>query len=92
VPSVTITKQPKDKFKTKRKTKNVTFEFSGTDVRAIASFQCSLDGGPFSTCTSPYTVKVKKGKHTFQVRALDQAGNVGPPASDDWKIKKKKKR
>jgi hypothetical protein len=35
---------------------------------------------------------VKKGKHTFEVRAVDAAGNVDPtPASDTWKRKKKKK-
>jgi hypothetical protein len=83
-PSAAITKRPKDK--TKKKT--ATFEFSGTDTRAIASFQCSLDGKPFATCTSPHTVKVTKGKHTFHVRAIDQAGNVGTPASDSWKRKK----
>jgi hypothetical protein len=45
------------------------------------------------SCASPYTIKVKKGKHTFQVRAIDQAGNVdGTPATDDWKVKKKKKK
>jgi hypothetical protein len=86
-PSATITKGPKDKTKKKQ----ATFEFTGTDTRAVASFQCSLDGAAFATCTSPHTVKVKKGKHTFQVRAIDQAGNVGVPASDDWKRKKKRK-
>jgi hypothetical protein len=85
-PTAAITKGPKDK--TKKRT--ATFEFIGTDARAVASFDCSLDGGAFGACTSPYTVKVKKGKHTFQVRAVDQAGNVGAPASDDWKRKKKK--
>jgi hypothetical protein len=87
-PIATITKGPKDK--TKKRT--ATFEFTGTDTRAIASFQCSLDGGPFTACTAPHTVKVKKGKHTFQVRAVDQAGNVGAPASDTWKRKKGKKK
>ena len=75
-PDTTITKHPKDKTKKKP----ATFEFTGTDARAIASFECSLDGDAFATCISPYTVKVKKGKHTFQVRAIDQAGNVGTPA------------
>jgi hypothetical protein len=86
-PNATITKAPKDK--TKKKT--ATFEFTGTDTRAVASFQCSLDGAAFAPCTSPHTVNVKKGEHTFQVRAIDEAGNVGPPASDSWKRKKKKK-
>jgi hypothetical protein len=87
-PSAQITKGPKDK--TKKKT--ATFEFGGTDARAIASFQCKLDAGAFAACTSPHTVKVKKGKHTFQVQAIDLAGNVGSPATDDWKVKKKDKK
>jgi hypothetical protein len=87
-PSATITKGPK--AKTKKKT--ATFTFSGSDARVVASFQCSLDGAPFASCTSPHTVKVKKGKHTFQARAVDQAGNVGSPATFDWKVKKKKKK
>jgi hypothetical protein len=87
-PVTTITGGPKDK--TKKKT--ATFTFTGTDVRAIASFQCKLDTGAFAPCTSPHTVKVKKGKHTFQVEAIDGAGNVGAPATDTWKRKKKRKR
>jgi hypothetical protein len=85
-PSAQITRGPKDK--TRKKT--ATFEFVGIDTRAVASFQCSLDGGAFATCTSPHTVKVKKGKQTFEVRAVDEAGNVGSPATDTWKRKKKK--
>jgi hypothetical protein len=87
-PSAVITKGPKDK--TRKKT--ATFEFTGTDTRAIASFQCKLDAGAFAPCTSPHTVKVKKGKHTFEVQAVDQAGNVGAPATDTWKVKKKRKK
>jgi hypothetical protein len=88
-PDTTITKGPKDK--TRKKT--ATFEFTGTDARAIASFQCKLDAGAFAPCTSPHTVRVKKGKHTFQVQAIDDAGNAdGSPARDTWKRKKKRKR
>ena len=87
-PSVTITDGPKDK--TKKKT--ATFTFAGTDARAVAGFQCKLDSGAFATCTSPHTVNVKKGKHTFEVRATDDSGNTGPAASDNWKVKKKNKK
>jgi hypothetical protein len=86
-PTAQITSGPKDK--TKKKT--ATFTFTGTDARAIASFQCKLDAGAFAPCTSPHTVKVKRGKHHFEVQAIDQAGNLGAPATDDWKVKKKKK-
>ena len=88
-PDTTIGAGPKDKTKKKQ----ATFEFSGVDARALAGFECSLDDGPFASCTSPYTVKVKKGKHVFSVRAIDAAGNVdASPASDAWKVKKKRVR
>jgi hypothetical protein len=87
-PLVVITKGPKDKTKKK----SATFEFTGNDARAIAGFECSLDGEAFRACSSPVTYRVKKGKHTFQVQASDQAGNVGAPATDNWKVKKKRKR
>jgi hypothetical protein len=33
------------------------------------------------------------GTHTFQVRATDAAGNTDPtPATQSWKVKKKKKK
>ena len=37
---------------------------------------------PFASCTSPLTVKGKKGKNTFAVRAKDAAGNVDADAGD----------
>ena len=84
-PSAAIGNGPK----AKTKKKDATFTFTGSD-RAVSGFQCSLDSGPFTACTSPHTVRVKKGRHTFQVRAIDQAGNVGAPATYEWKVKKKK--
>jgi hypothetical protein len=86
-PETHIIKGPKDKTKKKK----ATFEFSSSEPSV--SFECSVDGQPFIPCTSPDTVKVKKGRHNFQVRARDAAGNVDPtPASDDWKVKKRRQR
>ena len=88
-PETQVTKGPKAKAK-KRK---ATFEFSGTDARVVASFECSLNGAPFGACASPITVKGKKGKNSFSVRAVDAAGNAdGTPATQDWKVKKKRKK
>ncbi len=86
-PDTQITKGPKDK--TKKKT--ATFEFSANEPGV--TFNCVLDGKQeFKACTSPLTVKVKKGKHTFQVQARDTAGNLdATPATDSWKVKKKRK-
>jgi hypothetical protein len=85
VPETTITTGPKDK--TKKKT--ATFEFS-SDLGG-ATFECSLDGAAFAPCTSPDTIKVKKGKHHFEVRATAKGQNDFSPAMDDWKVKKKKR-
>ncbi|HYU59435.1 MAG TPA: hypothetical protein VEK39_01635 [Solirubrobacterales bacterium] len=85
-PDTTITKHPKDKTKKKQ----AVFEFSSSE--AGSTFECALDGAAFAPCTSPDTLKVKKGKHSFNVRAKDAAGNVdGSPATDSWKVKKKRK-
>lgn len=64
---------------------NPTFTFTSTE--AGSTFQCSLDAAPFSACSSPTTVTVANGVHTFQVRAIDPAGNVDPtPASFTWTV------
>jgi hypothetical protein len=65
------------------------FSFSGTDSGSgVAGFECQLDGGSFSACTSPQSYSnLSDGSHTFQVRAVDAAGNVDPtPASFTWNI------
>jgi hypothetical protein len=89
-PTATITQAPKDKVKTKKKKKKATYEFSANEPGV--TFNCVLDGKQeFKACTSPLTVKVKRGKHTFSVTATDAGGNAGAPATDDFKIKRKKK-
>jgi hypothetical protein len=87
-PNATITKQPKDKTKKKK----ATFEFTSSEPGS--TFACTLDGKEqFMPCTSPLTVKVKKGKHTFSVTAIDATGNADlTPATDGWKVKRRKKR
>lgn len=67
------------------------FEFTGTDDvggSGIAGFECQMDGGGFSACTTPANFgPLTDGSHTFEVRAIDNAGNVDPtPASYTWLI------
>jgi hypothetical protein len=87
-PETTITKGPKGKTRKRR----ATFEFTSDEPGS--SFRCAVDGQTLKVpCTSPYTIRVKRGKHTFQVQATDTAGNADPtPAVDGWKVKKKRKR
>jgi hypothetical protein len=90
-PETTITNGPKDNVKTKKKRAKATFEFSSNV--AGATFECSLDGAPFAACSSPHTETVKKGTHTFAVRAKTPGGGVdASPATDYWKVKKKHKK
>lgn len=84
-PETTITKSP-DK-KTKSQTAKFTFQASEP-----ATFKCSLDGKPLSGCTSPFSRKVGKGKHSFKVVATDVAGNSdASPATYSWTVSKPKK-
>ena len=84
-PDTTIVRGPKAKTKKTR----ATFEF--TSAEAGATFECKLDDIiGFAPCGSPITLKVAKGRHNFEVRAVDAAKNADPtPASLDWKVKKK---
>ncbi|HET9516657.1 MAG TPA: hypothetical protein VFO77_02900, partial [Actinoplanes sp.] len=83
-PDTTITKHPKKKtFLRKAK-------FAFTSSEPGSTFKCKVDRKPWKTCTSPYKVKVKPGKHKFRVRAIDAAGNVDPtPAVWKWRVKRR---
>ena len=86
-PETEITKGPK------RKEKKGKATFTFTSNERSSTFQCSLDKAAFKPCSSPFAVSVKKGKHTFEVRARDAAGNSDPsPAKTSWTVQKKKKK
>ncbi|HEY6558805.1 MAG TPA: hypothetical protein VI072_16085 [Polyangiaceae bacterium] len=53
-----------------------------------ASFECRIDGAPFTVCTRSFTTApLAPGSHTLQVRAKDAVGNVdASPASYTWVI------
>jgi hypothetical protein len=64
---------------------NATFAFTDSDPEA--SFECSLDGGLYSVCTSPHSYSgLGDGAHTFNVRAVDAAGNASAATSHTWTV------
>ncbi len=66
--------------------RTASFEFTAT--KAGTQFQCRLDGGDFSPCSSPQEFgNLPEGSHTFEVRAFDSKGNVdGSPAVYTWTV------
>ena len=67
------------------------FTFTGDDGSGgsgVASFECQMDSGGFSTCTSGSSFgPLTDGSHTFEVHAVDYDGNAdASPASYNWVV------
>jgi hypothetical protein len=84
-PVVSIIGGPSGRTKSRR----ASFSFAANE--AGGAFVCGLDTGPPQPCSSPFTLKARRGRHTFEVRATDAAGNAGPPASRRWRVVKRKR-
>ena len=68
-PETTITSGPSGDTPTGE----ASFAFTS---EAGATFECRIDAAAFASCTSPATVQITSGAHTFEVRASDSLGNV----------------
>lgn len=80
-PETTITEQPANLTSDNMP----TFSFGSPEDKVI--FTYSLDGGDFVPGKSGIPLgPLPDGNHTFQVRATDAAGNVGPSVSYTWEI------
>jgi hypothetical protein len=82
-PSITITSGPASG--NTATSASASFGFSSNETGS--SFQCSLDGAAYTTCTSPQDYSnLSEGSHTFSVKATDAAGNTGAPVSRTWTV------
>jgi dipeptidyl aminopeptidase/acylaminoacyl peptidase len=72
-PVTTIGLQPSGAVNTARP----TFQVASNELGS--ALQCSVDGAPYATCTSPFqTATLSDGPHSLSVRSVDPAGNVDP--------------
>jgi hypothetical protein len=62
------------------------FQFVATDSgTGIKETKCRIDGGTFQVCNNSATYpNLTEGSHTFQVQAVDLAGNTSATASYTW--------
>jgi hypothetical protein len=81
-PDTTITQGPAGE--TSETSAQIAFESSEQQ----SSFTCTLDGVPYSPCSSPAALSaLAPGQHTFSVAATDLAGNSDPtPATRTWTV------
>jgi hypothetical protein len=63
-----------------------TFAFTATETGS--TFECRVDNDTLSACNSPYTTfTLSDGSHTFEVLAIDAAGNAdASPASRSFSV------
>ena len=72
---------------TNSQTANFTISATDSGGGSVASYECQLDGGGFSGCTTtPSYTSLAAGSHTFQVRATDTAANTSAAVSYTWTI------
>jgi hypothetical protein len=89
-PETTLTQAPARKVVTRKSRAKVSFAFSSS---ASGTFECSLDGAAFTACTSPTKARLRRGKHTFAVRAVTPSGAVDPtPASVTFRVRSRPRR
>jgi hypothetical protein len=87
-PETKLEKGPKAVVETSKPKAKVKFTFTSSEPGS--TFECRLDKKPFKTCSSPTKLKVKPGKHRFEVLASDAAGNPDPqPATFKFRVVEK---
>jgi len=65
-----------------------TASFSFTATETASTFECKLDSGSWSGCSSPKSLSgLSVAAHIFSVRATDSAGNIdATPATRSWTV------
>jgi len=62
-----------------------TFTYSNTDAH-FDHYECNLDSGGFSACTSGAHLSLGGGPHSLVVHGLDDVGNPGTDVTRNWMV------
>jgi Ca2+-binding RTX toxin-like protein len=85
-PQTRLAAHPPSRILTRKKWRQVAFRFASSE--AGSGFRCRLDGKPYQSCASPRSYRVRAGRHTFRVYAIDAAGNRdGSPALFKFRVR-----
>ena len=68
-------------------TSSAGFQFGSSEPGS--TFECRVDGAWWESCASPRSYSgISQGPHTFEVRAIDEHGNVdATPAAGSWIVR-----
>jgi ELWxxDGT repeat protein len=77
-PETAIIRRPRPRTPAKKHGARLVFGFQSEPG---AVFECRRDNAEFHPCASPWRVRTGRGDHQFQIRAVDELGNEGPPVS-----------
>jgi Ca2+-binding RTX toxin-like protein len=72
-PQTRLSSHPRARLLTQRRWRQVAFRFASSEPGS--TFRCKLDAKSFRPCASPRAYRVKAGRHSFHVYAIDRAGN-----------------
>ncbi|PWU17594.1 MAG: hypothetical protein C5B49_08510 [Bdellovibrio sp.] len=83
-PTVTLVATPANPTSSSAGSFQFTAQDSGSGVKGT---ECQIDGGGFKPCVTGQSYSnLTDGVHTFDVRATDNAGNVGDPVTYTWLV------
>jgi DNA-binding beta-propeller fold protein YncE len=83
-PGVRIVHGLRSTIRTRRRSVKVRFVFAADEPGA--TLRCKLDRRAFAACRSPLVYRVRRGRHSLVVQAIDRLGDAGEPARRSFRV------